>query len=371
MKLTVKIKLLPTEDEKCSLIKTMECFNNACNFISDIAWKERRFGQINLHKLCYFKVREQFGLSAQLAVRAIGKVVESYRGNKTVRLKFGKHSALIYDPRILTFRLDRVSILSVDGRFKIPVVYGPYAQLHRRMVRGQADLILYKNNLFLCVCVEVPDGVPFTPKGALGVDFGIANIAATSDGTLFSGETVNGIHKKATRFKCKLQKRGTKNAKWHLKQYSGKERRFKRHTNHVISKHIVSEALKTQRAIALEDLKEFRPTVRRAQRETFGKWAFGELRRFIEYKAALVGVPVVIVDPKYTSQTCSFCGHVSKSNRRSQSLFSCTSCGETLNADHNAARNIGRLVAVNQLSSISVHAPILNRSSSGTESPGL
>jgi len=371
MKLTVKVKLIPTEEQKRSLIKTMERFNEACNFVSDIAWKEHYFGQINLHKLCYFKIREQFGLSAQLAVRAIGKVVESYRGNKTTLHRFDKHSALVYDPRILTFRLDRVSILSVDGRFKIPIVYGSYAQLHRRMIRGQADLILYKNQLYLCVCVEVPDGIPFTPKGALGVDFGIANIAATSDGKLYSGEAVNRARKKATRFKRKLQKRGTKNAKRHLKKYSGKERRFKRHTNHMISKRIISEALKTQRAIVLEDLKGFRPTVRRTQRETFSTWAFGELRRFIEYKAALAGVPILVIDPQYTSQMCSSCGHVSKSSRKSQALFSCASCGETLNADINAARNIGRLAAVNQPSLISVHAPALNRSSSGTESPGL
>lgn len=373
MKLTVKVKLLPTPEQKASLIRTIEVFNDACNYISRIAWKEKRFGQVSLHRLCYRYIRNIYKLSAQLTVRAIGKTVESYRTDKRIQHRFKKHSSLVYDGRILSFRgLDTVSILSLDGRFKIPIIYGSYAKLHRRMLRGQADLILHKGNFFLCLCVEVPEGTPFKPKGTLGIDFGIVNIAATSDGELYSGKNVDHVRKKATKFKRKLQRCGSKSAKHHLKKYSGKERRFKRHINHIISKKIISLALKTQRAVALEDLKGFRPTVRKAQREIFGKWAYEELRKFIEYKARLQGVPVVSVDPAYTSQTCSACGHVSRSNRKSQSLFSCASCGETLNADINAARNIGRL-ATCKLATLNLSpSSMLNLvPPSGTESPGL
>jgi predicted transposase len=171
MKLTVKVKLLPTSEQKASLIKTMEVFNDACNYISQIAWENQTFGQVGLHHLCYQYVRETYGLSAQLTVRAIGKVCESYRADKKILHIFKKHSALVYDQRILSFRgFDIVSILSLDGRFKIPIVFGEYAQLHRRMIRGQADMIYIKGNLFLCLCVDVPDGIPIEPIGTIEVD---------------------------------------------------------------------------------------------------------------------------------------------------------------------------------------------------------
>ena len=52
------------------------------------------------------------------------------------------------------------------------------------------------------------------------------------------------------------------------------------------------------------------------------------------------------INPAYTSQRCSVCGHVASENRKSQAVFACTACGYTCNADVNAARNIaaGRAV---------------------------
>ena len=61
----------------------------------------------------------------------------------------------------------------------------------------------------------------------------------------------------------------------------------------------------------------------------------------LEYKQQWRGGLLVKVDPKYTSQTCSSCGHVAKENRLTQAKFSCVkSCGFSENADINASRNI-------------------------------
>lgn len=57
---------------------------------------------------------------------------------------------------------------------------------------------------------------------------------------------------------------------------------------------------------------------------------------------------MTFVDPKYTSQMCSVCGYVSRSNRPDQSTFSCVSCGHSANADTNAAVNIAARAAINQ-----------------------
>jgi transposase len=60
------------------------------------------------------------------------------------------------------------------------------------------------------------------------------------------------------------------------------------------------------------------------------------LRQFIAYKSLATGVPVVFVDPAYTSQTCHRCG---ERGHRNGVLFSCTTCG-VFDADLNGALNI-------------------------------
>ena len=73
-----------------------------------------------------------------------------------------------------------------------------------------------------------------------------------------------------------------------------------------------------------------------------GKWAFFQLRSFIDYKAKLLGVPVIYINPAYTSQMCSKCGHCHEDNRLSQSEFKCLFCKHENHADLNAAINISR-----------------------------
>ncbi len=125
-----------------------------------------------------------------------------------------------------------------------------------------------------------------------------------------------------------------------------KEARFRRHQNHVISKAIVESAMRTDRGIALEDLKGIRERVTARggdARNRLGGWGFSQLGSFIDYKAQLAGVPVVHVDPRNTSRTCAKCGHCEKANRKSQGEFSCKACGHKDHADANAARNIRAL----------------------------
>lgn len=349
MKLTVKVKLLPKLVEKQSLLKTMERFNDACNYISEVAFKNKQYGRVTLHRLTYYDVRDRFNLSAQFAVRAIGKVSESYRAEKKKLHKFKRYSAVIYDEKLLSFRnLSIASILTVDGRYKIPIIFGEYAKLGQHRILGQADLIFMKGKFFLCLVIDLSDGTSIEPTEYLGVDFGIVNLATDSTGETFRGDTVDAARQRFTKLKKRLQSRGTKSAKRHLKRLSGKERRFKRDNNHIIAKKLVRKAKGTLNAIALEDLKGFRATVGKAFRERFGKWSFDELRRFVEYKARIEGIPVVAIDPRNTSRTCSRCGHCEKANRVSQSEFTCRQCGFSTNADFNAAVNIAARAAVSR-----------------------
>jgi transposase len=54
----------------------------------------------------------------------------------------------------------------------------------------------------------------------------------------------------------------------------------------------------------------------------------------------MAGIPVILVNPAYTSQRCHECGHTERANRRSQAEFECRICSYTNHADLNASLNI-------------------------------
>jgi putative transposase len=68
--------------------------------------------------------------------------------------------------------------------------------------------------------------------------------------------------------------------------------------------------------------------------------SWGLFFELLEYKLQERGGQLIKVDPRYTSQACNECGHISKENRKSQDKFVCTSCGHSANADINASKNI-------------------------------
>ncbi len=137
----------------------------------------------------------------------------------------------------------------------------------------------------------------------------------------------------------------------------------------------------------LENLKHIRATSsigRGKKNKTVGlkrrfhSWSFAQFHDFLSYKAAMQGIQVVKIDPRHTSQTCSKCGHKHRSNRRSQSLFTCRQCGYSFNADLNAAYNI-REKHLSSLASVGtpslvgspVKLPIVSTACSEGQAPSL
>src|SRR3954468_7440107 len=84
MKLTLQLQLLPDPEQSPVLRSTMERFNEAATFAAKVGFEAGVFSQPSIHKLCYQELRSRFGLSAQMAVRAIGKAVEAF---KTLKAK--------------------------------------------------------------------------------------------------------------------------------------------------------------------------------------------------------------------------------------------------------------------------------------------
>ena len=64
------------------------------------------------------------------------------------------------------------------------------------------------------------------------------------------------------------------------------------------------------------------------------------------------------INPAFTSQHCSACGHVASENRKSQAVFACTACRYTANADVNAAMNIAAGHAATARGGVRVAGPV-------------
>jgi IS605 OrfB family transposase len=374
MKLTLQLQLLPDRDQKPVLLETMERFNEAASFAARVGFEHGVFSQPSIHKLAYRDIRDRFGLSAQMAVRAVGKAVECFKRDKTRCPTFKPRSAICYDNRILGFKgLDKVSLWTLAGRMILPLLYGEYQSERFDRMKGQVDLVYRGGKFFLYATVEMPDKAPIEVKDFLGVDLGIVNIATDSEGTTYSGEAVEKIRRRHHRNRRFLQRKGTKGAKKRLKKLAGREGRFRKHQNHVISKELVRKAKDTDRGIALEDLKGIRDriTVRAKDRARQSGWSFSQFRLFVQYKAQLAGVPIVTVDPRNTSRTCSACGHCEKTNRKSQAEFCCKHCGHSENADLNAARNIRVWAARKTASELATVDPGFGPGRGQPESPAL
>ena len=350
MKIVLQIKLLPDDTQHAALKDTMRVFNEACNYIAEVAFREQCTSKFALQKLVYDDVRKQFGLSSQLTIRAIAKVVEAYKRDKSKPCFFKPTGAVVYDQRILSFKgLEATSLLTLQGRLTIAIHMGDYQRLQFGRGHGQADLVLVDGVFYLLVVMDTPTAPPIDPKGFIGVDLGIVQIASDSDGESFSGEAVENTRRRYHTLRKDLQSCGSRSARRHLQRIRRKESQFRKNQNHVISKKLVEKAKDTERGIALENLRYIRErtTVRKSDRAKHSGWSFFQLQSFIEYKAKLQGVPVQYVDPRNTSRQCAACGHTEKANRQTQSRFQCVSCGHVANADQNAAINIAARATVN------------------------
>ncbi len=345
------MKLAPSENQYGTLLATMERFNAACGWIAEVAFREQCGNKVRLQKLTYYEARKRFGLSSQMTIHAVWKVVEAYKRDKSIQPRFRPHGAISYDDRIMSFKgVEAVSLATLGGRELVPMVLGPYqaGRIDRR--HGQADLVYRKRQFFLYLTLDAPEAPPQDIEDYLGLDLGIVNLAVDSDGKVHLGATVEHHRRVHAHRRRNLQRKGTHSARRKLRRLSGRQRRYQADVNHVISKRVVAVAQGTARGIALENLQGIREraTVGRRQRARHHNWAFSQLRAFIEYKAQLAGLPVVLVDPRNTSRTCPECGCVDKRNRPSRAEFRCIECGFAGPADAVAARNIRARAVVMQ-----------------------
>jgi putative transposase len=397
--LTVSCKLKVAQSQAAKLDATLEAFGQALNWVNQNT-PEKIVNAVKLQSLCYYEIRARFGLSSNLAQQVCRRVAGSRKVAKQKKrpVKEFKSGFVTYDARIFSFRQKdwTVSLTTVEGRERFELAIGNY---QRGMLAGSnpksATLIKRKDgSYYIQICVEKKPPKQQDTDKVIGVDLGRTDIAHTSEGDNWNGQQLNRVRDHYSRLRAVLQRKASKGTRSSrrrcrqlLQRLSGKERRFqsrqrcvaKTWVNHRISKAIVSRAKTTNSAIALEDLTGIRERVNqqpcnKAERRRANSWAFYQLRQFLEYKARVAGVSLVLVPPAYTSQTCHKCLHIHPDpaqSYRSGKSFKCGHCGWEGDADLNGANVIALLgAAVNQPRGSGLFCSLVEQSRlRATESP--
>jgi putative transposase len=358
--LTLVCKLHPTLEQVAKIEATLKAFADGCNYANQLV-KPKVTNKVTIQAQAYEQLRQQFGLAANLAVRACARVAAN---RKTAKAK-GKPvrafqpTSADYDARIFAFREKdwTVSLTLVGGREHIPMQVGNY-QIGKLKGRKPTSATLAKHRdglyyIHIQLTDEVPD--PIKSDNVIGVDFGRRSIAVTSNGDEWDGKPIQRVRDKFAKTRASVQKRATKGTRSSrrrcrqlLKRLSGKEQRFQSWLNHNISRAIIDQAKSQKAIVAIEDLAGIRDRTNtqprsKTERRRSNSWAFFQLRFFLEYKGVRAGVEVVAVPPQYTSQTCHQCLHI---GLRSDKIFKCGNCDWHGDADLNGSLNIGAIGAV-------------------------
>lgn len=372
MERTIIVRL-ETDEQTPNLRRTLKEHTDCFNVVARIGFESKCSNSVELHKKTYYTLRARYpDLPAQLVCAARVKASETVRSAltwerkhalqfsklvvkakrlgkdapafKPIKVPQSKSASIRYDQR--SYRVNwesrTVSLATVAGRIEVGFTVPKNAIHYIGSKVRSADLCFRNGYFYLHIVISIPAPTVKLSQEVMGIDLGLNHPAVTSNGSFLGERRWKEQERRRFRLRRQLQAKGTRSAKRHLKKLAGKQFRQRRNHDHVLSKRITQNA-RPGSTIVLENLTNIRENIRHKKGEgqrRIHSWSFAQLLSYIAYKAEARGIKVVTVDPRHTSQTCSRCQHISRSNRRSQNLFLCQKCGYSLNADLNASKNI-------------------------------
>lgn len=380
---TVCIRLeSPTAAKHERLQATYQRYEHCLHRASDFAWSTTSPDHLETSKrdveaALYDALREETDdLHANLVQKAIKDVTSAMdvlqtqwqRGQRISKPEWsgGESWAMTYDQRAATFSKHEVSLATVDGRLRLEYVVPadleetPYEQyvLDGEWTYSTSKLVYRRGEYWLHLCLTrafserhwiervdraVSDAPDEDTIRVLGVDLNVHNYTAVTSAAGFHGNADHLNHRRS-RFEAlrgALQQTATRSAFLRLQQRRGIESAWFDEYAHQFANGIVEDALEVKAThVVFENLEGIRE--RMADAPEYQQWLFDRVQRYVGYKCEQYGISVETINPANTSRQCSHtdCGHVSADNRAGRD-FACEQCGLSLNADYNAARNIG------------------------------
>ncbi len=210
-----------------------------------------------------------------------------------------------------------------------------------------------------CWHITLDDGLipqPTPHTGVMAVDLGEIHPAACTNGekaTIISCRALraNAQHrnKKTADLqemiaRCKPGSRRWKKLVASRKRLQAQTDTRQRDMLHKVSRAVVQEAQAMQAGtIVLGDVRDVADKTKtnkrlnRENRQKISHWPHGQLRQYVTYKAAAVGITTELINEAYTSKTCPICGHHNKPKGRH---YRCSECGFVGHRDTVGSTNI-------------------------------
>ena len=369
---TAVVKLDVSDEQRDALHRTAEqylyCANRTADYCwSDVSFSECKTNQHAVRDALYSGLREETELQAQLVQAAIRRGVEAVKG-VVERWKKGQRvsrptftaETIDYDRRSATFYRSKTSLSTVNGRVECsfilpadsPTPYEQYVlsedyEFRESTLRYDAAT----DEFYLNISTRRTDGddsndevsadTGHPDQTVLGIDLGVNSLAVASTGTFWSGDEYGHWCREFENRRGEMQQRGTQAAHNALRRLGKREEAWRKQYLHTVANELVTEAVEHDcDVIVFEDLTDIRERLPHAKWHHI--WAFRRLYEYVAYKAPERGVSVEQAEPNHTSTRCSRtdCGFTHDDNRDGEQ-FECQKCGYEVNADYNAAKNIG------------------------------
>jgi len=375
----------PSSDAHAHFQQTQQKYQYCQNKTSDYCWPDTpkkpsdiETSKRDVENALYDTLREDTDhLHANLVQKAIADVTSALTTLKTnwkngFRISKPEWNTsedawtMTYDKRAATFHKHEVSLATVNGRvtlqYRLPETLNgtPYEQyvLNPEWKTTTSKLVYRNDQYWLHFGVKreyngelwatrVDEEISNTPAEdtvrVLGVDLNVNGASAVTSTAGFHGNADYLNHRRTQyeELRAELQQTATRSAYQRFHELAHDHANWLKHYEWDVINGVVKDALRVRAThVVFEKLDGIRD--RMSNFPKFQQWMFKRIQDGVEAKLEPCGVTVVRVNPRNTSKGCSHteCGHVSDSNR-SGKHFECDECGLTLNADYNAARNIG------------------------------
>ncbi|MBK8188978.1 MAG: transposase [Vampirovibrionales bacterium] len=272
----------------------------------------------------------------------------------------------VKEDRTLTFEVGRNAKPLGDWRYRLTVLGGAIAERHvvvRVHVRpgvkmANVHLIrvtpTLKRGRYQVSLITTKPAAARAGDGVAALDLGIVNLGALAfehDDILYVGRHLLDVQRLANKRAAACKPAGYTGTEARLpasrrsKTYKAKATNTRALAVHVFTTDVIRQCVaRGVGVLAVGALTGIRTDkdFGSAGNQKFHAWTQGRIREQLRWKGEEHGVEVIEISEAYTSQTCSGCGCVRKSNRVERGLYVCAECGLAINADVNGARNMLR-----------------------------
>ena len=311
----------------------------------------------SLNRLAYRNFRKEYpGMYSQHLV-SVFEVAGSTLKNHRRRLRKGLPAQIPFVRRLFmkaenqAYRLDRE-----NGIIDLPIRAGIHVKLglvvsdyHRRYLDDESlslgSLTLLSDRVIVAIRKRPPK--PYAPESVLSLDTNERSldgvlakedrITAAVRAEFHDVSVIQSVHHERRRRLQRKKSHDRRMAKRLCAREGEREHHRIDYRMHEIANAVLSFAEEQKSMIVLEDLTGIRPRMGKKLNRRISMWPRRKLHQIIEYKAAWRGIPVVKVDPRYSSRKCPVCGRIQDSRKGAE--FTC-GCGWHMDRHINASINL-------------------------------